>query len=91
MTVVKRLETSPHVRKVLIVDDQPNMRRLIRIMLAAIGVSAIQEASGGEAGLELLWEVRSPTSYCWTGTCPHGRLEFASGFVLQREVQSQRF
>jgi len=40
--------------KVLIVDDQHSMRKVIRTMLAGVGVRSVFEAGDGEAGLRAL-------------------------------------
>jgi two-component system, chemotaxis family, chemotaxis protein CheY len=57
--------------KVLVVDDEPSMRRVTRAMLQAIGVRNIYEASNGRSGLDAIrtrapdivlldWEMPSP-------------------------------
>jgi len=57
--------------RVLIVDDEPTMRRVTRSLLQAIGIKTIHEASDGLAGLEAIstfapdvvildWEMPSP-------------------------------
>jgi len=57
--------------RVLIVDDEPTMRRVTRSLLQAIGVKIIHEAGDGRAGLEAIssfapdvvildWEMPSP-------------------------------
>jgi two-component system chemotaxis response regulator CheY len=57
--------------KVLVVDDEPSMRRVTRAMLQAIGVRTIYEASNGASGLDAIctrapdivlldWEMPSP-------------------------------
>jgi two-component system chemotaxis response regulator CheY len=57
--------------KVLIVDDEPSMRKVTRALLQAIGVKDIYEASDGRSGLEAIcsrapdivildWEMPSP-------------------------------
>lgn len=57
--------------KVLIVDDEPTMRKVTRSLLQVIGVKAIYEANDGRAGLEAIctlapdviildWEMPSP-------------------------------
>jgi two-component system, chemotaxis family, chemotaxis protein CheY len=40
--------------KVLVVDDEPYMRKVVRAMLMSIGVRSIYEASDGPSGLELI-------------------------------------
>ena len=40
--------------KVLIVDDEPSMRRVVRAMLGAVGVKRIYDASDGAAGIEAI-------------------------------------
>jgi CheY-like chemotaxis protein len=48
--VVRQLETV----KVLIVDDEPTMRRVTRSLLLAIGVRTIFEAQNGRSGLDVI-------------------------------------
>lgn len=40
--------------KVLVVDDEPNMRKVVRTMLMSIGVRSIHEAGDGPTGLEAI-------------------------------------
>jgi DNA-binding response OmpR family regulator len=40
--------------KVLIVDDEPTMRKVTRSLLQAIGVRAIYEANDGNSGLDVI-------------------------------------
>jgi CheY-like chemotaxis protein len=57
--------------RVLIVDDEPTMRRVTRSLLQAIGISNLHEAKDGNSGLEAIctfapdavildWEMPSP-------------------------------
>jgi two-component system, chemotaxis family, chemotaxis protein CheY len=57
--------------KVLVVDDEPTMRKVTRSLLQAIGVKTIYEANDGNSGLEAIrtlgpdvvildWEMPSP-------------------------------
>jgi two-component system, chemotaxis family, chemotaxis protein CheY len=39
--------------KVLVVDDQPDIRKVVRALLESIGVRNVYEAASGAAGLEL--------------------------------------
>jgi len=41
-------------RKVLVVDDQPSTRKVLRAMLMSIGVSNIRDASDGDSGLDIV-------------------------------------
>ncbi len=41
-------------RKVLLIDDEPYTRKVIRTLLITIGVKSIQEAPDGESGLEII-------------------------------------
>jgi CheY-like chemotaxis protein len=41
-------------RKVLIIDDEPYTRKVIRTLLMSIGIKRIQDASDGHAGLDLV-------------------------------------
>ncbi len=40
--------------KVLVVDDEPNMRKVVRTMLMGMGVRSIYEAADGPTGLETI-------------------------------------
>ena len=40
--------------KILVVDDDPSMRKVIRAMLAAFGIRTVYEAGDGAAGLDAL-------------------------------------
>jgi two-component system chemotaxis response regulator CheY len=44
--------------KVLLVDDEPYMRKVVRTMLMSIGVRNIYEANDGPAGLEFIRTVK---------------------------------
>src|SRR5580704_2292478 len=48
--IAKQLETL----KVLVVDDEPTMRKVTRSLLQAIGVKTIYEATDGRSGLEAI-------------------------------------
>jgi two-component system, chemotaxis family, chemotaxis protein CheY len=59
------------VLKVLVVDDEPTMRRVTRSLLKAIGVNNVREATDGRSGLDAIctfapdvvildWEMPSP-------------------------------
>ncbi len=50
--VPKHLQQRIESLKVLIVDDDQYMRKVVRTMLAAIGIRQVYEASDGLAGLE---------------------------------------
>jgi two-component system chemotaxis response regulator CheY len=41
-------------RKVLVIDDEPYTRKVIRTLLISMGVTRIQEASDGHAGLDVV-------------------------------------
>ena len=48
----KQLQAQIGALKVLVVDDDNHMRKVVRIMLTAIGVKAVFEACDGATGLE---------------------------------------
>ena len=48
----KQVQAQIAALKVLVVDDDHHMRKVVRIMLTAIGVKAVFEACDGAAGLE---------------------------------------
>lgn len=54
MQTVNRL-VSPQIKalKIMVVDDEPYMRKVTRTILSAIGVGTIWEAADGAAGLQL--------------------------------------
>jgi DNA-binding response OmpR family regulator len=55
--IPKQLEARFAAIKVLIVDDDHYMRKVVRTMLTAIGVKYIHEAPDGAAGLEAIREL----------------------------------
>lgn len=59
--------------KVLIVDDEPSMRKVTRVLLQAIGIRDIHEASDGRDGLEAI-RVRAPDIVLldWEMPSPNG-------------------
>jgi CheY-like chemotaxis protein len=50
----KALAQRFHATKVLVVDDEHYMRKVVRTLLMSIGVRTIYEAADGPAGLELI-------------------------------------
>ena len=50
----KTLESRFALAKVLVVDDEPGMRKVVRALLLSIGVQNIYEAAGASRGLELV-------------------------------------
>ena len=40
--------------QVLVIDDNPHMRKVVRNLLLALGIKNIQEAADGVAGLETI-------------------------------------
>jgi DNA-binding response OmpR family regulator len=50
--VTRHLQPKFEALKVLIVDDDPYMRKVVRTMLNALGVKVVYEASDGITGLE---------------------------------------
>lgn len=59
--------------KVLVVDDEPTMRKVTRSLLQVIGVKTIYEAHDGRGGLEAIY-VRSPDVVIldWEMPSPNG-------------------
>jgi two-component system, chemotaxis family, chemotaxis protein CheY len=51
---MKALAARFAITKVLVVDDEPYMRKVVRALLMSIGVRTIYEAADGPAGLELI-------------------------------------
>jgi CheY-like chemotaxis protein len=58
MNIPKHLEARLPKIKVLVVDDDLYMRKVVRAMLIAIGVRNIIEAQNGTAGLDMIREQR---------------------------------
>ena len=67
----RKLRDRSQELKVLVVDDEPTMRKVTRALLQAIGIKDIDDASDGRSGLEeicsrapdiviLDWEMPSP-------------------------------
>ena len=57
ISVPRHLESRLPTIKVLIVDDDHYMRKVVRTMLAAVGVVRVHEASNGAAGLHAIKEI----------------------------------
>ena len=57
ISVPRHLEARLPTIKVLIVDDDHYMRKVVRTMLTAVGVVHIHEASNGAAGLHAIKEI----------------------------------
>ena len=57
VNVPKHLETVLTTIKVLIVDDDHYMRKVVRTMLTALGVKHIREANNGTSGIEAIKEI----------------------------------
>jgi DNA-binding response OmpR family regulator len=57
ISVPRHLEARLPTIKVLIVDDDHYMRKVVRTMLTAVGVRHIHEASNGAAGLHAIKEI----------------------------------
>ena len=56
--------------KILVVDDFPTMRRIVRNLLKELGYLNVDEAEDGAAGLDEAARRAASTSWCPTGTCP---------------------
>lgn len=59
--------------KVLIVDDEPSMRKVVRALLQAIGIKIIHEAADGNDGLDKI-RIRAPDLVIldWEMPSPNG-------------------
>jgi response regulator RpfG family c-di-GMP phosphodiesterase len=55
--------------KILVVDDFPTMRRIVRNLLKELEFLNVDEAEDGAAGLEKLQAAETSASSCRTGTC----------------------
>jgi DNA-binding response OmpR family regulator len=55
----RRLQSRIEALRVLIVDDDPYMRKVVRTMLMTMGVKTIHEACDGFSGLDLLREQKT--------------------------------
>ena len=58
-----------HSARVLVVDDEPAIRRFLRIALTANGYP-VSEADSGLAANSVAIARTGPTSSCWTWACP---------------------
>ena len=60
--------------KVLVVDDEPTMRKVTRSLLQAIGVRTVHEANDGNSGLEAIcMRLRRTSSFVdWEMPSPNG-------------------
>ena len=63
---------TPQKTRVLVIDDEPQILRALRINLSVRGYEVFTAANGGEA-LRTAADHR-PTSSCWTSACPTCRV-----------------
>jgi len=73
MKVANQISAQLETLRVLIVDDEPTMRKVTRSLLQANGVKTIYEAADGHSGLEAIC-VRSPDVVIldWQMLSPNG-------------------
>ena len=50
----RSLESRFAIAKVLVVDDEPYMRKVVRTLLESIGIQTVEEAGSASAGLDLI-------------------------------------
>ena len=67
-TAKGRLGMTPQKTRVLVIDDEPQILRALRINLSVRGYEVLTAASGGEA-LQNGGRSTGPTSSCWTSGC----------------------
>ena len=65
----KKIEKMPQGLNIPVVDDNPYLRRLTRMMITNLGAKSVLEAPNGLAALEAIRTV-GPDVMCSTGTCP---------------------
>jgi two-component system, chemotaxis family, chemotaxis protein CheY len=53
-TIVRQIVQQLETLKVLIVDDEPSMRKVVRALLQQIGVRDLYEANDGRRGLDMI-------------------------------------
>ena len=68
--------TTEETFRILIVDDEPFMRRTIRAMLRRIGCPFVAEATDGETALALINDEKPDVVLCDLAMKPMGGLEF---------------
>lgn len=68
--------------RVLVIDDQPVIRAVVRRLLGELGFKEVSEASDGLAGLEVLWRAAPDLIICDIEMKPMNGLEFVE--ALQR-------
>ena len=56
-------------KRILIIDDEENIRRVTRLTLQAAGYD-VGEAADGERGLEAFGDGSTGMRCCWTRECP---------------------
>ena len=52
----------PHETRILVIDDMPSIRDLVKNHLKAMGFKSIQEASDGEEALRMLIQNNTPSN-----------------------------
>lgn len=71
-----RAPLAPDRLRVLIVEDQSNMRQLVRHTLARLGIRHVYEAEEGGAGLRMTIRVRPDIVFCDVHMEPVGGLGY---------------
>jgi len=70
--------------KILVVDDEPQIRRIMRTTLTAEGY-AVYDARSGEEALDAVREQRL-TSSCWMSICPEWEASRPAGLFEARRI-----
>ena len=60
----KLTDTEPHTVRVLVIDDDPDALRLLKVRLEHTGRFTVMTASSGQAGLELARELEPELIVC---------------------------
>lgn len=64
------------LRRILVVDDEPFMRKTVKAMLRMIGRFTVEEAEDGMAALVKIGQFRPNLIICDVGMAPVGGIEF---------------
>jgi two-component system chemotaxis response regulator CheY len=84
--------TSPKLSRILVVDDEPFIRRTVKSILRVVGQFHMEEAGDGETALGMMSSFRPDVVFCDVGMKPMSGFEFLEKMRLleDRELRAKR-
>jgi CheY-like chemotaxis protein len=77
--------TNPFLSRVLVVDDEPFIRKTVKSILRVIGRFTLEEAEDGQSALILIESFRPDVVLCDVGMKPMGGFEFVEALRRNRD------